>query len=159
MIVANGNRKLAGNEARNWTTGCSEPARRGVKPMATPMGTQITVLRINKQGHTRKRRQSHEQRLAHFSQTHFREDEAHTPDTQTNSKDHEQRIVQPVIVPVVRRHGAARGACGEQPGAGGAERLTQRGKDTGQQTAADVHRGGCPAPTSVAPPPRRCAPA
>src|SRR5215475_15836276 len=41
---------------------------------------------------------------------------------------------QPVVVPVVQRHGASRRASWEKPDAGVTQRLTQRGKDTGQET-------------------------
>ena len=41
--VAKGKMKLAGNEARNCTSGCSSRARRGWKPIATPIGVQIRL--------------------------------------------------------------------------------------------------------------------
>ena len=48
-------------------------------------------------------------------------------------------MVQPVVVPVVQRHGAARRASWEKPGAG-VTSVSHRGKDAGQETGADALR-------------------
>ncbi len=93
IAMAKGKTKLVGKEARTWTTGCARRAKRGLKPMATPMGVQTRVLKMRRADYAAHGCEAEESCRAKFGYADFLQDETDRCADETDDGNDEDDVV------------------------------------------------------------------